>query len=61
MANNSDKAADYRKLAEDARADAKRMLDRHMKRTLLQVAAAYDLLATRLEATTSPPRREGPN
>ena len=61
MANNSDKAGEFRKLAEGARADAEKFLDRHMKQTLLQVAAAYDLLATRLEATTSRPREEGPN
>jgi hypothetical protein len=61
MANNSDKAGEFRKLAEGARADAEKMLDRHMKQTLLQVAAAYDLLATRLEATTSRLREKEAN
>ena len=61
MTNNFNQASHFRKLAEDARADAEKMLDRHMKRTLLGVAARYDMLASRLEAATSRPREEGPS
>jgi hypothetical protein len=61
METNSDKAFHYRERAAEARADAQKMLNTDMRRTLLDVAAGYELLASRLDVLRAhlSPRHHG--
>jgi hypothetical protein len=50
MDDGAHSAEEYRKRAAAARAEATKMRDHELKETLLDVAASYERLASRVEA-----------
>jgi hypothetical protein len=52
---NSDRAASYRKRANELRADAEALADPESKRLVQEIADRYDELAQRIERTIARP------